>query len=430
MQSKKIPFNVWLSVCALGLGGMTSTMAAYTPFTYMAMFQDASGYTSSQIAMLMSIVSVLSFFLYAPGGAFVDKFDVKKITVLSFLASGILGFAAMMLPTYSVMVVIYVFIGIFVNVLAQASLMKAVRMCGSDEQQSKINAVKGIATQLILFVVSMAVVAVVAKVSSSVLGYRLLVGIYSILTVLCAVVLIFAYKPNREEKHENEALNEDAPKQSILDGFKVFKYLIVITVSVSGFAAYTVFNTTLTYLQTFLTAYFGMSVATATTLATIKQYATPLLVLPLVSYIVTKTQKTSFSSGSMIAVCSFIASVGMIATCFITEDFSNIAILIGLYMLIAVASGGALNQNMITFFDAHISEGMTGAIIGAYSLVAYAGDMFLYNICGAWIDNLGFDGYIRVFILSAVFAVVGMVAGIISHKYVKDIRSGKIEPIK
>ena len=65
----------------------------------------------------------------------------------------------------------------------------------------------------------------------------------------------------------------------------------------------------------------------------------------------------------------------------------------------------------------------TGAAAGLISVIGYVPDTFYYDIAGSWIENYGIAGYQRIFMLSAVVGVAGIILSIVLSRLIKKLKA-------
>jgi len=51
--------------------------------------------------------------------------------------------------------------------------------------------------------------------------------------------------------------------------------------------------------------------------------------------------------------------------------------------------------------EGKIPIAMTGTVMGIASAIGYSSDIWLYNLCGTWLDNLGNAGYANIWYFTA-----------------------------
>lgn len=71
----------------------------------------------------------------------------------------------------------------------------------------------------------------------------------------------------------------------------------------------------------------------------------------------------------------------------------------------------------ITIDEANLKKQFYSIYISYISFVAYSPDVFYFSLNGWIIDNFYSNGYVIVFILAAVVAIVGLISSSILIKY-------------
>lgn len=100
-------------------------------------FVEVFGLSQTQLGVLGSIYGVTAMISYLAGGALADRLPVKHLLAGSLLATGAAGIWFAMIPSYSVMCVVYGFWGVSTILTFWAALIKATRQWGGDQEQGE-----------------------------------------------------------------------------------------------------------------------------------------------------------------------------------------------------------------------------------------------------------------------------------------------------
>ena len=69
--------------------------------------------------------------------------------------------------------------------------------------------------------------------------------------------------------------------------------------------------------------------------------------------------------------------------------------------------------------EAKVPFEITGTSMGIASAVGYSTDLWLYNLCGKWLDAKGAAGYNNIFILLLAGLAIVLICAVLLHVYEK-----------
>ena len=128
-----------------------------------------------------------------------------------------------------------------------------------------------------------------------------------------------------------------------------------------------------------------------------------------------KTPKTmSIFSAGMIAM--------LLALTFMPQDAS---FLIGAVIICVLFSSimGASRSGMYTPIpEAKMPMSITGTAMGICSAVGYSSDLWLYTLCGKWLDSYGIAGYTYIWLLTIAAVAMVIACCALLHLYEKKHR--------
>lgn len=112
--------------------------------------------------------------------------------------------------------------------------------------------------------------------------------------------------------------------------------------------------------------------------------------------------------------------------------FAGTSAAIGLIIAILIAFYVVLNLQRTCMYTP-IPEGgvplaITGTATGIVSTIGYSSDIWLYTLCGSWLDEYGESGYSRIWGLMMVGMLVSAVFGLLFARYKKKNKE-KIEAV-
>lgn len=145
-------------VCAFCIAAASnfgfSVIYAYT--SYYVAFQTATGFTNTQLGLLLSVLGIASTILYLPGGYLADKFSPLKLMTIGLIGAGAIGFIIAQFPSYPVMLALYCIWPVFAILIAWNPQIKVLRLISEDDQQAKIQTMRAYGRTLPILIISLA----------------------------------------------------------------------------------------------------------------------------------------------------------------------------------------------------------------------------------------------------------------------------------
>jgi len=387
-------------ICAFSIAAASnfgfSIVYAYT--SYYVAFQTATGYTNTQMGLLLTVLGIASTILYIPGGYLADKFDPLKLTAIGLIGAGAVGFCIAMFPSFGVMMSLYVIWAIFGILIAWNPQIKVLRLISSDDQQAKIQTMRAYGRTLPILIISLAGSGLLAMLKE-LTALRVTLILYGALAIIFTIIALVTYEPVQSQL---EASNEKSV--SLKDYGAVLKMPETWMIGLIGFSAYTA-STGVTYLQPYLAEMFGLSASLSSVFAIIAKNCA-LVAAPIVTWIAIKG-KTSVTN-----VMKY--SLVMSLVCFVVFLFlpksSVLAVAIILYMASALGIMSTWALQFTPVAEVGIPMAVTGSVIGVASSFSFVSDIFYSTVCGYFLDTYASDGYKWIFGMTIVILAAGVIA--------------------
>ena len=395
MSENKLDWKKYLTIFIIASGTTVMYSLPYLKSTFYDPMRLALGLDHQQLGNLLSVYGILATILYFFGGFMADKFSAKKLMSFSLVSTGFLGFYFATFPSYTMLLIIFALWGITTIFTFWAASMKVIRMLGDESVQGKLfglnEGLSGIAGVVVSFI-GLYLFEIFADVT---IGFKYVVWLYSGLSVLCGILIMFIVKEKKVEGEKSASLKE------LVSAVKMPKaWLIGLII----FSTYMVFSS-LTYLSPYLSDVFKISMALISALSIIRTYAIKMGASPVAGILVDKV-------GSSLKVLNigFIA-VAVCELLFLLLPRSESLVMVAVLNMIvlSIVLFGFRGLSFATVAESKIPIEKTGAVIGIASFIGFCPDAFFYTLVGGWIDK-GEQGYTYMFILCLVCAVVGFIA--------------------
>ncbi|WP_304341078.1 MFS transporter [Metaclostridioides mangenotii] len=381
-------------ILAFGMTAMYSL--PYMKSAFYDPMQQALSLSHTQIGNLLSTYGMVAMVSYFVGGWFADKFSVKKLITLSLVISGLLGFYFATFPSYSMLVVIFVLWGFTTIMTFFPASVKVIRMLGDESEQGRLfgfyEGLSGIAGTLISFIG----LYFFGKFATITVGFKYVVWLYSISSIVCGIILYFLIEDVKETEKSDGGM-------SISSFLKVIAMPKAWLIGLTIFSVYLVFSS-LTYLSPYLSEVYVMPLTVVSALSIIRTYVIKMGASPITGIVTDKVG----SSIKVLFVGFLLMAVSTAAFLVIPKSSSFMWIAVINMVILSVILFGARGIYFATVSESNIPIETTGAIVGFASFLGFSPDAFYYTIAGNWLDKYGQTGYTYIFILSVVCAFVGI----------------------
>lgn len=395
----------YLTVAALGLAGGAIYFLPYIKYVFYDAQIAAMGITNAQSGLLLTMYTIGNVILYIPGGILADKIAPKKALVVSLISTSALCFIYAFTFNYYIALAIWVGLSFSTAFVFWSSLMKAVRIVGTEEEQGFMygmyyacNGVAGAITQ------SIALYAFGTS-DDIVTGFFRVIIVGGVVTLVAAACLMLLMS-NKAGKDEG-----DSGKFKLSDVGVLVKNPLVWVFSLVIFCGYGIYSCT-SYFTPYLTEVVGVS-ATESGIFTILRNYVFLLLAPVGGILADKVFK---STAKWLSTALLILAALFVGVLLLPESISSFAA--SVYTLIPGAFAMMMYGVVFSIVsEAGISRTMTGTAIGIASIIGYLPDSIYHTMFGTWLDkNGGQTGYTMIFGFLAASAVLGSVLSFIIYK--------------
>lgn len=376
--------------------------------TFYIPIQTAIGLSNSQMGTLNSWYAIVATPAYFLGGIVADRFSPKLMLTFSFVSTGLLGLWFSMFPGYQISQLIFALMGFTTVMTYWSSVIKAVRMLGSSDEQGRLfglqEGLRGFLNAGLVFVMAAVYSRFANEVEGAAWAIRLCAVLLLIIGVLCWLVI-----DNPTEGTQTESL------KSLISGtFQCMKIPRVWLLTGIVFTAYCVYGL-MSYINTYAVNVCGMSETAAANLGGIRyllQGVGGVVGGFLADRIHSRLKVISISGGLM--------AISWAAFIFIPGSPSSLAIVIINFFIGVILVYAIRSQYFADIDDAGLDVNVTGRVSGILSTFGYLPDVFMFTLVGSWLDGAaGKAGYNKVFICAAVMGALCMLISGLLYKIVK-----------
>lgn len=373
----------------------------YLSSTFYTQFLEAFSLSNTQAGLLLTMFSLTATPGYLFGGMLADKFSPKKLIIISQLMTAVLGFAMSFVNGYTVLLICYLGFGISTTFIHWSAFLKLARAQAGENEEGKIFGFFEMCYALAGAITSYGILAALGSISN----FRIVTSVYAVTLLVVALIIIVALKDVEDNKASNEfnlKMVGKAFKHPVtwLNGFIVMGLFIMVTGT--------------SYLNPYLSTVFGTTVAFGTGLTIANRTLLRLFVSPMCGLLLDKWKTPKFL---LVFACALIAISAVFLFIPQNQSAKTIAIIAALVMIIILS--GSRSGLYTPIPEAKMPFEITGTAMGIASAVGYSTDLWLYTLCGSWIDKYGADGYRNIIWLFVAGLVLVIVCAVLLGVYEK-----------
>lgn len=375
--------------------------------TFYIPIQTAMGLSNAQMGKLSSWYAIVATPAYFLGGIVADRFSPKIMLTFSFVSTGLLGLWFSMFPGYQTSQLIFALMGFTTVMTYWSSVIKAVRMLGSSEEQGRLfglqEGLRGFLNAGLVFVMA----AVYARFADQVVGAAWAIRLCAVLLLVIGVLCWFVID-NPEKGTQTESL-----KELVSGTFQCMKIPRVWLLTGIVFTAYCVYGL-MSYINTYAVNVCGMSETAAANLGGVRY------LLQGVGGVVGGFLADKIHSRlKVISISGGLLAASWAAFIFIPGNSSALAMVIGNFFIGVILVYAIRSQYFADIDDAGLDVKITGHVSGILSTFGYLPDVFMFTLVGSWLDGAaGKAGYNKVFMCAAVMGVLCMLVSGVLYKIV------------
>lgn len=406
----------FLLLFALGVAYGFMYVMPYMKSSFYDQMIAAMGCTNAQLGSLMTYYTIALTISYLPGGWIGDKFKPKPVLLASIFGQAALSFLFMFTyQSYTMAVIIWLLMALTGGFAFWPSMMKGIRMTGSDDEQGRIygifEALNGFASLLLSF----AMIGIMAIVGAGdlVQGFKSACACMGVLSLISGVLVLVLMPKESAYGSEN---TESAQKITAKDYLNTFK-IPGVWIMAALVWCYVTISAVASYLTPYSTSVLGMSAALAASIGTFRTYGCRLIGGPIGGYLADKTFK-SVSKEQILGQSACVVTLGIFL---ILPGGVNSVLLAVLLLLVGVAMFLCKGTYFSIQAEMGIPTNVSATAVAIATLIGYLPDMFVHTMFGNWIDLYGNDGYSRIIGYGVLTALFGVAVAIIALRQSKKV---------
>ena len=403
MRMKKIK-NRYVIIFLYSMAMMTYYLP-YLSTTFYVPFMEAFHLTNQQIGMLMSAYAIVAIPAYFFGGMVADKFSAKLLIVLSCILTGLLGVTMMLVSSYSVLLIYYLSFGFTATFLNWSAFCKLIRTLGTEAEQGKLFGMMEMSYAIVGAIISYGILAALGTILDTI-GFKFTALIYGTLLILVGIAIWILCEDNSRDIQAND-FNFRMVGAALKHPVVWMNAFIVLGVYIT--------TTGSAYFSPYLSEVLMVPAMTAIGVQIYDSTLSKIIFAPVGGMIRDKIGKTA---PLLIVVCTAVIAILLVIR--FAVGANTIPLIAIAIVVLFISVNSLLRSSLYTPIpEGGVPIAVTGTATGIVSAIGYSSDLWLYTLCGSWIDKYGVDGYNRIWMLLIFGMVIVVVAAIFFGRYMK-----------
>ncbi len=386
----------WALVVLISMGSSIIYAPMYLKNVFYDPLMQALGATNADLGLMVSAYGIAAMICYLPSGIVADKFRMRTLAWVGFIATAVLVFVYATLPSVQVCLVLFVLMGVTSILIWWGTRFKVIRLCCEEEEYaSKIGisySIYGV-TGLIIGLINAAIIAAISG-SAGVQAMLIFLGVVIAILGVLAFFLIPDFKGE---------INKDAKLFSLKEAIQAFKHPGVVWACIAYFCVYAVYQGA-TYTTPYLTNCFNADGNLVNVVGLIRTYGIGLIAGPIVGWIATKIK-----SPSKTILGAFILSIAvLVGFILFPQDPGGAMIAAILVVVFGFTTYGAFSIGSSPLSEVKIPMAIFGTASGLLSVIGFLPDVFIHTWYGGMIDAQGNAAFASIFGFEIMFGVIGI----------------------
>lgn len=415
IKGSSINLRTLLIVVGMGLCWADVYALAFIQFILYIPFQESIGISNTQMGFLLTLYGFGNVFGAPFGGWISDRFNPKKIYILSLILTGLFSIVYAFHMTYNTAIIIWILLAVSSLFMNFPAHIKLVRLLASERDQGKIFGFNESAIGLTTLAFNALQVWVYSLIGEPYRGMQMVAITIGVVTLICAVMCYFIIPNFSEEELEGVQNENETSKLTIKDFFVVIKSPATWILATGIFCVYS-FQVTTTYFTPYFSAVLGLAVTSAGFITLLRDQVMRLLGAPFGGMIADRIQ-------SPIKVLLLVYFVGLTSIlCFRVIPAGTptlLIVLMTLFIAFFVYMGRGVYYAVAT--ELKVPRKYAATTVGVGAAMGFLPDIFQFLLFGHWLDSYGNAGYDRMFIFQAVVLAVGIIIASLSIKFKSKI---------
>ena len=403
-----------LTMALLCLSGGLIYWLPFLSEIYFVPMQDAFGLSKTQIGILSGTFGFTSIIGYFPGGWLADRFSSRKLISVALVITSAGGFVFSTLPSFEVSVLLYGVWGLATACVFWSALIKATRNWGSKKEQGRAFGILEGGRNFVDMTSATILVFIFAWRGG---GDAALSEIILLLALLPLFLSILVWTGMKDDIAQGEDARERRSRPNAAEILKVLKLPIVWLIAIIIMTAYTGLWGAI-FFTPYATEVFDLGSVLGGAVGTGKLWIAFFAAIA-AGFIADKIGCAKAVFGSFILMTSGFLVFGLVQG---APNLVPFLLINGALIAIAVYALRGIYFSLLE--QGGVPLAVTGIATGIVSVIGYTPDIFMPVLGGMILDaSPGADGYQNLFLVTAAFSFVGLVAAYIVYRKIQGSRA-------
>ena len=414
----KFNMKLLVKLFVLGMCWALTYSLGYLQYLLYDPFREALACTNTELGLLLTVFGLGNIFGAPLGGWLADRFDYRKLFVISMIGNGLLSFVFAFHMTYAMALAIWVGLAVTGLIFNYPSHIKIVRMPADEENQGKIFGLNEsfigvgnlIANGLFLYIFARFVDA-----NLGIHAVIIAIGVVSVVFGIAAWIILKDVK----DTTVSESMKNDKDVMTFADFVAVCKSPATWIVGMGIFSIYSLMAT-MSYFTPYMTSVMGGTVTASGILAILRIHGVKLLGAPLGGYLTDKMRSVS----KMLILLYILSATTLIAFIRLPDGIS-FSVFITLSFLVALFVYMGRGIYYAASSELMVPRKYAATTVGVAAALGFSPDLFIFAFAGHLLDTYGNDGYKYLFIFQVGLLLIGFFGSLYALRYKKRLLQNK-----
>ncbi len=410
MKFKKI-----LTLVTVVLAGEAIFMHPFlVPRLYRSLMMEVWSLNNVQIGLAFSAYGITAMFSYVLGGPFADKFQPRRLIVLSLLTTVIGSGLLLYRPSATIFIIAYGFFGVSTIFLMWSAMLKVTHQIGGRESRALAMGVLEGGRGFVAALMSSFLVFIVSFQSDNAGGIEkpanTLRSIYlsiSIFMIFASAIVWFGLKNIEHRKVEVYKWTLTRAK-NMVGNLNLWLLSIIVLCAYCSYKNIGIYSVYMKDVK-------GMSILEASKITSYIFWSRPIIALFAGIFADKIALKMRGGRFVTLLICFLLGAISQVLLAY--DILSSFNILFSTIIFSSCFAFALRSIYFSVFGDLKIGDSVLGAAIGVVSLVGFLPDLFFGVLTGYFIDNFpGHAGFSLVFLFNGLLLLIGALASFICFR--------------
>lgn len=405
----------WIILAILAMAGGIIYELPYIQYTYYKPLQEMLGFDNATLGSLMTMYGWLAMATYLPGGWMADRFSHRKLIAFSLVGTGLGGFYLATAPGLMGARVLFAFWGVTSILTFWSTLLKATSLLGDEKEQGRLFSFLEGGRGVVTSIAALSCLAIFNAIGQTGSNFRYIICIYAAICVLVGVAAFFFMEDNKPT--DKKSINV------LKDMWDVAKMPITWLLVVVIFCIYTTYSSS-SYMTPYMNDVFGLSAVAAGVVATFRSH----IFRPIAGLVGGTVSKKIGSSIVVMLGAIVIAIVALIVLVVTPVNAALVVVIAAITILVGFLLFVLRGLYFAPVGEVGTPKPLLGAAVGLISTVAFASDIFNFQLLGGILDrnkDTIANGYKQIFLYMIGLLVVSFVGLLFLRRTVNKHKTDK-----